>query len=74
MGGKTIPNLTPLITLIPYRVFKRMLKRGHPPDDWLNLLVEAKRVGERPIKNNADGMKEVLGKAGGIRLAWLVEK
>ncbi len=33
-----------------YRVFKRMLKRGNPPDDWLNLLAEAKRVGERPIK------------------------
>jgi toxin YhaV len=33
-----------------YRVFKRMLKRGNPPDDWLNLLAEAKRMGERTIK------------------------
>jgi toxin YhaV len=29
-----------------YRVFKRMLKCGHPPDDWLSLLAEAKRADE----------------------------
>lgn len=30
-----------------YHVFQRMLKNGNPPDDWLNLLAEAKRVGKR---------------------------
>ncbi len=30
-----------------YQVFQRMLKNGNPPDDWLNLLAEAKRVGKR---------------------------
>ena len=29
-----------------YHVFQRMLKNGNPPDDWLNLLAEAKRVGK----------------------------
>ncbi len=33
-----------------YRVFKRMLKCGNPPDDWLNLLAEAKHIGERSTK------------------------
>lgn len=27
-----------------YRVFRRMLKRGHPPDDWDQLLAEAQVV------------------------------
>lgn len=30
-----------------YQVFQRMLKNGNPPDDWLNLLAKAKRVGKR---------------------------
>ena len=30
-----------------YQVFQRMLKNGNPPDDWVNLLAEAKRVGKR---------------------------
>jgi toxin YhaV len=30
-----------------YQVFQRMLKSGNPPDDWLNLLAEAKRAGKR---------------------------
>jgi toxin YhaV len=25
----------------PYAIFKRMLKRGHPPDDWAALLSES---------------------------------
>ena len=33
-----------------YEVFRRMLKSGNPPDDWLNLLVEAKRAGKRLSK------------------------
>jgi toxin YhaV len=33
-----------------YRVFKRMLKRGNPPDDWLTLLAEATRMGARTLK------------------------
>jgi len=28
-----------------YRVFRRMLESGHPPDDWEALLAEA-RLGE----------------------------
>lgn len=31
-----------------YPVFRRMLKSGKPPDDWLNLLNDAKRAGKRP--------------------------
>lgn len=32
------------------RVFQRMLKNGNPPDDWLNLLAEAKRASKKPGK------------------------
>lgn len=30
-----------------YRVFRRMLAAGHPPDDWDSLLAEAKKETER---------------------------
>ncbi len=30
-----------------YRVFRRMLERGHPPDDWNQLLAEARDEGQR---------------------------
>lgn len=30
-----------------YRVFRKMLKSGHPPDDWNQLLAEARTEGER---------------------------
>ena len=30
-----------------YRVFRRMLDSGNPPDDWETLLVEAERAKER---------------------------
>ena len=30
-----------------YRVFQKMLERGHPPDDWENLLAQAKRETNR---------------------------
>jgi toxin YhaV len=30
-----------------YRVFRRMLEAGHPPDDWDALVAEAGRQGER---------------------------
>jgi toxin YhaV len=33
-----------------YRIFQRMLKSGNPPDDWLSLLSEAKRVSKRTGK------------------------
>ena len=33
-----------------YQVFQRMLKSENPPDDWLNLLAEAKRAGKRLSK------------------------
>jgi toxin YhaV len=31
----------------PYRVFRRMLDSGNPPDDWKTLLAEAKRTKKR---------------------------
>ena len=30
-----------------YRVFRKMLESGHPPDDWSQLLAEARAEGER---------------------------
>ena len=30
-----------------YRVFRKMLERGHPPDDWSQLLTEARAEGQR---------------------------
>lgn len=30
-----------------YRVFRRMLESGHPPDDWKHLLAEAQAEGQR---------------------------
>lgn len=30
-----------------YRVFRRMLEGGHPPDDWSQLLAEARAEGQR---------------------------
>ncbi|HEY5367270.1 MAG TPA: type II toxin-antitoxin system YhaV family toxin [Casimicrobiaceae bacterium] len=30
-----------------YRVFRRMLESGHPPDDWNQLLAEARTEGQR---------------------------
>ena len=30
-----------------YRVFRKMLESGHPPDDWNQLLVEARAEGDR---------------------------
>ena len=30
-----------------YRVFRKMLESGHPPDDWAQLLAEAKAKGDR---------------------------
>ncbi len=30
-----------------YRVFRKMLESGHPPDDWDQLLVEARTEGDR---------------------------
>lgn len=30
-----------------YRVFRRMLESGHPPDDWDQLLAEARAEGQR---------------------------
>lgn len=30
-----------------YRVFRKMLERGHPPDDWNQLLAEARAEGQR---------------------------
>ena len=30
-----------------YRVFRKMLENGHPPDDWDQLLAEARRESDR---------------------------
>ncbi|MBD2655432.1 type II toxin-antitoxin system YhaV family toxin [Synechocystis sp. FACHB-383] len=30
-----------------YKVFRKMLENGHPPNDWNDLLIEAKSVGDR---------------------------
>lgn len=38
-----------------YRVFRKMLKSGHPPDDWSQLLAEARAVGERLQRFAAGG-------------------
>ena len=30
-----------------YRVFRKMLESGHPPDDWKHLLAEARAARQR---------------------------
>lgn len=30
-----------------YRVFRKMLENGHPPDDWDRLLAEAQKESQR---------------------------
>jgi toxin YhaV len=37
-----------------YRVFRRMLKSGHPPDNWNELLAEARAEGQR-LQRFAEG-------------------
>lgn len=32
---------------VAYRVFRKMLESGHPPDDWNQLLTEARAEGDR---------------------------
>lgn len=38
-----------------YRVFRKMLESGHPPDDWCQLLAEVRSEGER-LKQFAAGI------------------
>jgi hypothetical protein len=33
-----------------YRVFRKMLESGHPPDDWDQLLSQAALAGNRPMQ------------------------
>lgn len=40
-----------------YRVFRRMIESGHPPDDWKTLLEEARQESKR--------LQDTLGKTGG---------
>lgn len=40
-----------------YRVFKKMLEHGHPPDNWDQLLTEAMADSER-LRVSADAIKE----------------
>jgi toxin YhaV len=37
-----------------YRVFRKMLESGHPPDDWSQLLAEARAEGQRLQQLAAD--------------------
>lgn len=39
-----------------YLVFRKMLERGHPPDDWSELLTEASRESERLKRLSAVGV------------------
>lgn len=39
-----------------YRVFRKMLESGHPPDDWGQLLAEARAEGERLLRFGAEGI------------------
>lgn len=39
-----------------YRVFRRMLENGHPPDDWRQLLAEAEVEGQRLQQFAAGGV------------------
>ena len=38
-----------------FRVFRKMLERGHPPDDWGQLLAEARAEGAR-LRQFADAI------------------
>lgn len=42
-----------------YRVFRKMLESGHPPDDWSQLLAEARIEGDR-LQPLAAGVAPVL--------------
>ena len=39
-----------------YRTFRKMLKAGHPPDDWASLLAEANQASEK-LQGAADTLK-----------------
>lgn len=41
-----------------YRVFRKMLESGHPPDDWNQLLAEARTEGDR-LQRIAAGAAQV---------------
>ncbi len=41
-----------------YRVFRRMLASGHPPDDWEQLLSEARAESKRLQQHKKDGGNE----------------
>jgi len=41
-----------------YRVFRKMLESGHPPDDWNQLLVEARSEGDR-LQSISAGLVQV---------------
>lgn len=34
-----------------YRVFRKMLESGHPPDDWSQLLISARAEGQRLLRS-----------------------
>jgi len=41
-----------------YRVFRKMLESGHPPDDWAQLLAEARAEGQCQRRDRSpDGMR-----------------
>ncbi len=39
---------------VAYRVFRKMLESGNPPDDWSQLLAEARAEGQR-LQQSAAG-------------------
>lgn len=43
-----------------YRVFRRMIETGHPPDDWKTLLEEAKQENKR-LRDTVDKSTEAPG-------------
>jgi len=43
-----------------YRIFHRMIKSGHPPDDWKSLLKEAKKESKR-LQGTLKKSSEVQG-------------
>ena len=40
-----------------YRVFRKMLASGHPPDDWEQLLKEAQPASEQ-LQSSVESLKE----------------
>jgi toxin YhaV len=56
-----------------YRVFRKMLDNGHPPDDWDQLLAEAQKKSQRMQESLARAVAGVCsrnGKNRTLRFIW----